>query len=444
MLLTAYADTDVAIKAINDIGLDYYLLKPWDPPEERLYPVLDDLLSDWREAHPGAEGGLRVVGHRWSERSHEIKTFLARNHIHYRWLDLEHDEEAQRLQDAADADPADLPLVLVPDGEPLRAPSVPRPGRRPRPADDRRAAALRPVHRRWRARRVWPPPSTARPKGCRPSSSSGRAREDRRARAHRSRTTSASPRACPAPTSPTGRWRRPSASEPRWCSPATSSASRRAGRPAPCASTAEPRSRRARSSWPPASPTADSTRPGFEELGGPRRVLRRRRRVEARSCEGDDVYLVGAANSAGQAALNIARFARRVVLLVRSDSLEKSMSQLPRRADPCRRQHRGAADDRGGGRPRRRSPRGDHLRRPHRRHEGGRGHQLAVRVHRRVPPHRLARRRRRPRRARVSSSPARTSLPWKGAGHGRWPDHRSPSRPACRACSPPATCGSNR
>ena len=115
VLLTAYADTDVAIKAINDIGLDYYLLKPWDPPEERLYPVLDDLLSDWREEHPGAEGGLRVVGHRWSERSHDIKTFLTRNHVHYRWLDLEHDEEAQRLQGAADADPADLPLVLVPD-----------------------------------------------------------------------------------------------------------------------------------------------------------------------------------------------------------------------------------------------------------------------------------------------------------------------------------------
>ena len=125
VLLTAYADTDVAIKAINDIGLDYYLLKPWDPPEERLYPVLDDLLSDWREAHPDDAGGLRVVGHRWSERSHEIKTFLARNHVPYRWLDLERDDEAQRLAGRSrSASRADLPLVLVPDGEPLRAPST--------------------------------------------------------------------------------------------------------------------------------------------------------------------------------------------------------------------------------------------------------------------------------------------------------------------------------
>ena len=103
VLLTAYADTDVAIRAINDIGLDYYLLKPWDPPAERLYPVIDDLLDDWREGHRDDSGGVRVVGHRWSERSHEIKTFLARNHVPYRWLDLERDDEARRLQDVAQA-----------------------------------------------------------------------------------------------------------------------------------------------------------------------------------------------------------------------------------------------------------------------------------------------------------------------------------------------------
>ncbi|HEX6921119.1 MAG TPA: response regulator, partial [Actinomycetes bacterium] len=89
LLLTAYADTDVAIKAINDIGLDYYLLKPWDPPEERLYPVIDDLLADWRQGHLEDTGDVRVVGHRWSERSYEVKTFLARNHVPYRWLDID-------------------------------------------------------------------------------------------------------------------------------------------------------------------------------------------------------------------------------------------------------------------------------------------------------------------------------------------------------------------
>ncbi|HEV2922316.1 MAG TPA: FAD-dependent oxidoreductase, partial [Actinomycetota bacterium] len=124
LLLTAYADTDVAIKAINDIGLDHYLLKPWDPPQERLYPVVDDLLDDWREANRDHTADVRVVGHRWSERSHDTKMFLARNHVPYRWYDIERDPEARRLQDLARAAAADLPLVLVPDGEVLRSPST--------------------------------------------------------------------------------------------------------------------------------------------------------------------------------------------------------------------------------------------------------------------------------------------------------------------------------
>jgi thioredoxin reductase (NADPH) len=124
LLLTAYADTDVAIKAINDIGLDYYLLKPWDPPQDRLYPVVDDLLDDWRQAHPDHTSEVRVVGHRWSERGHEVKLFLARNHVPYRWYDVERDPEGQRLHDLAGAAPADLPLVLVPAGDTLRSPST--------------------------------------------------------------------------------------------------------------------------------------------------------------------------------------------------------------------------------------------------------------------------------------------------------------------------------
>jgi thioredoxin reductase (NADPH) len=124
LLLTAYADTDVAITAINDIGLDYYLLKPWDPPSERLYPVTDDLLSDWRQANPDHTSDVRVVGHRWSDRGHDIKLFLARNHVPYRWYDVERDAEAQRLLGLAQASPADLPLVLVPDGDALASPTT--------------------------------------------------------------------------------------------------------------------------------------------------------------------------------------------------------------------------------------------------------------------------------------------------------------------------------
>src|SRR3954462_13019228 len=91
VLLTAYADTDVAIAAINDIGLDHYLLKPWDPPEERLYPVIDELLADWHNPHPEQTNDIRVVGHRWSEASHLVKTFLANNPVPYVWLDVERD-----------------------------------------------------------------------------------------------------------------------------------------------------------------------------------------------------------------------------------------------------------------------------------------------------------------------------------------------------------------
>jgi thioredoxin reductase (NADPH) len=124
LLLTAYADTEVAIRAINSIGLDHYLLKPWDPPAERLYPVIDDLLGDWHQANPDHSSEVRVVGHRWSDRSHEVKNFLARNHVPYRWYDIERDEEALRLQQLAGAGPEELPLVLIPDGDAMTSPST--------------------------------------------------------------------------------------------------------------------------------------------------------------------------------------------------------------------------------------------------------------------------------------------------------------------------------
>jgi thioredoxin reductase (NADPH) len=124
LLLTAYADTDVAISAINEIGLDYYLLKPWDPPSERLFPVVDDLLGDWRQAHRELGDDVQVIGDRWSDRAHELKSFLARNHVPYRWHDVERDDEGRRLHELAGGDPQDLPLVLVPSADPLRAPTV--------------------------------------------------------------------------------------------------------------------------------------------------------------------------------------------------------------------------------------------------------------------------------------------------------------------------------
>jgi thioredoxin reductase (NADPH) len=123
VLLTAYADTDAAIRAINEVRLDHYILKPWDPPEERLFPVLTELLEDWAAGfHPAFEG-VSLVGHRWSARAHAIKDYLTRNQVPYRWLDIENDAEAKRLADSAGHLDLLRPLVVLPDGTVLVEPS---------------------------------------------------------------------------------------------------------------------------------------------------------------------------------------------------------------------------------------------------------------------------------------------------------------------------------
>jgi thioredoxin reductase (NADPH) len=124
-LLTAYADTDAAIKAINGAAVHYYLLKPWDPPEEQLYPILDDLLDDWSADHGPVFEGLRVVGHRWSAQAHALKDFLARNHVPYQYHDVESDPAAAELIALAGLPADQLPLVRLADGEWLVAPDVP-------------------------------------------------------------------------------------------------------------------------------------------------------------------------------------------------------------------------------------------------------------------------------------------------------------------------------
>ncbi|UCD98790.1 MAG: FAD-dependent oxidoreductase [Chloroflexota bacterium] len=124
VLLTAYADTQAAISSINDIGLDYYLMKPWDPPEQNLYPVLDDLLSDWSATVPMPYDGIRVAGTLWSSNSHTVKDFLARNQIPYQWLDIELDTEAKNLVDTVSEGKHRLPVVFFPDGETLIDPSI--------------------------------------------------------------------------------------------------------------------------------------------------------------------------------------------------------------------------------------------------------------------------------------------------------------------------------
>jgi thioredoxin reductase (NADPH) len=121
ILLTAYADTDAAIAAINEVGLDHYLMKPWDPPEEHLYPIVDELLEDWRAAVPAPYDGIKLVGLRWSPDSYDVKDFLSRNQVPYLFLDVETEPEARAIAEAGDH-PARLPLVVFPDGTRLERP----------------------------------------------------------------------------------------------------------------------------------------------------------------------------------------------------------------------------------------------------------------------------------------------------------------------------------
>ena len=113
VLLTAYADTEAAIQAINEVALDYYLLKPWDPPEEELFPVVEDLLTTWEAGAALEAGGVRVIGHRFSKDSHDVRDFLARNRVPARWLDVERDGEARELLTIAGVDADRLPVALL-------------------------------------------------------------------------------------------------------------------------------------------------------------------------------------------------------------------------------------------------------------------------------------------------------------------------------------------
>lgn len=123
-MLTAYADTDAAIQAINSAAVHYYLLKPWDPPEEQLYPVLDDLLDDWQSDYRPPFSGIRIIGHRWSPEAHQLKDFLARNHVPYQYLDIELVAEAGQMLKQLGLEQAELPVVILPEKETLIKPSL--------------------------------------------------------------------------------------------------------------------------------------------------------------------------------------------------------------------------------------------------------------------------------------------------------------------------------
>jgi thioredoxin reductase (NADPH) len=124
VLLTAYADTEAAIAAINEVALDYYLLKPWDPPEEELFPVVEDLLTTWEAGAALDAGGVRLIGHRFSKDSHDLRDFLVRNRVPGRWLDIERDGEARELLQVAGVASDRLPVALLEDGSVLERPTI--------------------------------------------------------------------------------------------------------------------------------------------------------------------------------------------------------------------------------------------------------------------------------------------------------------------------------
>ena len=325
VLLTAYADTDAAIRAINEIGLDYYLLKPWDPPEERLYPVLDDLLDDWSESHRTDTDAVRVVGHRWSDRSHEVKTFLARNHVPYTWLDLERDAEARRLHDLVGAVPDDLPLVLLPDRDALRAPSTLQVA----DALGLRTHAEQPLYDLCI---VGGGPAGLAAAVYGASEGLATVVVEREAPGGQAGQSAAIENYLGFPKGLSGAelTHRAVAQVRRFGAEmvlARDVAGFEVRGPVRAVCFADGTSIEARAVLVATGVSYQLMEaPGLAERTG-RGVYYGATASDARTVEGDVVYVVGAANSSGQAVLNLARYAAKVVMVVRGDSLEKSMSQ---------------------------------------------------------------------------------------------------------------------
>jgi thioredoxin reductase (NADPH) len=324
LLLTAYADTEVAIRAINDIGLDYYLLKPWDPPEDRLYPVIDDLLGDWRQANPDHTSDVRVVGHRWSERSHDVKRFLASNHVPYHWYDIERDSEAQRLGDLAHATPADLPLVLVPDGDTLHSPST---------LDLAAALGLRTSARQplYDVCIVGGGPAGLAAAVYAASEGLSTVIVEREAPGGQAGQSAAIENYLGFPKGLAGSdlAQRAIAQVSRFGAEmvlARDVVGFETRGPVRAVLFDDSGAIEARAL---VVATGVSYRrleaAGLDEVIG-RGVYYGVNASEASQCQGDDVYIIGAANSAGQAALNLSRFARRVVLVARAATLANTMS----------------------------------------------------------------------------------------------------------------------
>ncbi|MGG6238548.1 FAD-dependent oxidoreductase [Nodosilinea sp. AN01ver1] len=326
-LLTAYSDTDAAIRAINAISLDYYLLKPWDPPAEKLYPVVDDLLADWQAHFHPPFAGIRVVGDRWNPHSHEIKDFLARNQIPYRWLDVERSEEARTLAGCVSdgITGAKLPLVLFPEGEPLRQPSTAELATR----IGLQTTAAKPF---YDLVIVGGGPAGLAAAVYGASEGLHTVLIEREAPGGQAGTSSRIENYLGFPVGLSGGdLARRAVSQARRFGveilTPQSVQSLRTDNDYRLLTLSDGSEISAHAvilalgvSW------RRLDTPGLEQFTGAG-VYYGAAQTEALACEGEDVYLIGGANSAGQAAMYFSKYARSVTMLVRGDSLTKSMSQ---------------------------------------------------------------------------------------------------------------------
>jgi thioredoxin reductase (NADPH) len=322
-LLTAYADTDAAIEAINVVDLDHYLLKPWDPPEEKLYPVIDSLIEMWLGSDDQPVQRAQVVGHRWSARSFEVRDFLARNSVPYRWLSSE-EPEGQRLLDAAGVDATSVPLVVTSDGDSLVDPGIgelaARVGLSTTPATDFYDIVIVGGGPAGLGAAVY-----AASEGLRTVLVERRATGGQAGQSARIENYLGFPDGVTG-TQLTDRARRQAhkfGAEILTARDVVRLDVRASSRAVRFADGGEVLAHAVLLA------TGISYRrlgvPGADALTG-RGVFYGSAATEGPACAGEDIYIVGAANSAGQAAVFLAQHARQVTLLVRADTLEHSMS----------------------------------------------------------------------------------------------------------------------
>jgi thioredoxin reductase (NADPH) len=322
-LLTAYADTDAAIQAINVIDLDHYLLKPWEPPDEKLYPVVDELIELWRDTGDQQAGATRVVGHRWSARSYEVRDFLARNSVAYRWLTAD-DPEGRRLLEAAGLDEAGVPLVVTPEGDALVDPGVEelaaRVGLPTTPATGFYDTVIVGGGPAGLGAAVYAASEGLRTVLVEREATGGQAGQSARIENYLGFPDGVSGAQL------TDRARRQAGkfgAEVLTAATVTGLEARGSSRVVRFADGGEVAAHTVVLATGVSYHTLKV--PGVAELTG-RGIFYGSAATEAPACADEDVYVVGGANSAGQAAVFLSRHARRVTLLVRVDGLERSMS----------------------------------------------------------------------------------------------------------------------